>query len=212
LFRALDNRSKFAGAVQAGWRAYDITSDAASGLGAWSDQELSQFLSSGHAHLHGTASGPMGEAVDKSLRFLTQADIASIVAYLRSVPPIANADLPRPKENIATAATAADPLGKRIFEGACASCHGWAGESPVMPFASFVGARAVNDPSAINVAQIVLSGTQRQTPSGIATMPAFGHAYSDAEIASVANYVTTAFGAVPSAIAAADIAKLRKMQ
>jgi len=82
----------------------------------------------------------------------------------------------------------------------------------VMPFASFAGARAINDPSAINVAQIVLSGTQRQTPSGIAAMPAFGHAYSDAEIASVANYVITAFGAVPSAIAAADIAKLRKMQ
>ena len=36
LFQALDNRAKFAGAVQAGWRAYNITTDppAASAIGA----------------------------------------------------------------------------------------------------------------------------------------------------------------------------------
>ena len=37
---ALNNRQKFAGAVQAGWRAYNITTDHASGVGSWSDAEL----------------------------------------------------------------------------------------------------------------------------------------------------------------------------
>jgi mono/diheme cytochrome c family protein len=41
-------------------------------------------------------------------------------------------------------------------------------------------------------------------------MPAFGHAYSDAEIASVSNYVTARFGAGPSQLTAATIAKLRE--
>ena len=41
-------------------------------------------------------------------------------------------------------------------------------------------------------------------------MPAFGPAYSDVEIAAVANYVTARFGAAPSAITAADIARLRR--
>ncbi len=41
-------------------------------------------------------------------------------------------------------------------------------------------------------------------------MPAFGHAYSDVEIAAVANYVTARFGAAPSAITAADVAQLRQ--
>jgi len=45
--------------------------------------------------------------------------------------------------------------------------------------------------------------------SGTAAMPAFGDAYSDVEIAAVANHVTARFGAKPSAIAAADFAKLR---
>src|ERR1700691_4216476 len=38
---ALNNRQKFAGAVQAGWRAYNITPDRSSGVGAWSDADIS---------------------------------------------------------------------------------------------------------------------------------------------------------------------------
>jgi mono/diheme cytochrome c family protein len=43
-------------------------------------------------------------------------------------------------------------------------------------------------------------------------MPAFGPAYTDREIAAVANYVTARFGAKPSAIAAEEVAKLRAAQ
>jgi mono/diheme cytochrome c family protein len=66
------------------------------------------------------------------------------------------------------------------------------------------GARAVNDPTAINVAQVIISGADRQTPSGRVFMPAFGGAYSDSEIAAVANYVTARFGAQHSAITPCD--------
>ena len=41
-------------------------------------------------------------------------------------------------------------------------------------------------------------------------MPAFDAAYSDAEIAGVSNYVTTRFGASPSQLTAAAIAKMRE--
>jgi mono/diheme cytochrome c family protein len=41
-------------------------------------------------------------------------------------------------------------------------------------------------------------------------MPAFGAAYSDTEIAAVANYVTARFGTKASAITANDVAELRK--
>jgi len=40
-------------------------------------------------------------------------------------------------------------------------------------------------------------------------MPAFGAAYSDAEIAAVSNYTTARFGAKASAISASEISKLR---
>jgi mono/diheme cytochrome c family protein len=58
---ALDNRKKFAGAVTAGWRAFNITSDKATGIGDWRDEDIIAYLSVGHATGHGTASGPMGE-------------------------------------------------------------------------------------------------------------------------------------------------------
>jgi mono/diheme cytochrome c family protein len=212
---ALNNRLKFAGAVTAGWRAFNISSDKTTGVGAWRDDDLASYLSIGHADGHGTASGPMGEAVDHSLSKLAPEDIRAVVAYLRSVPPTASTDLPA---TLAPSAPAShrdgggtpDPRGKMVFEGACVSCHGWTGESSISPFATLTGAWAVNDPGATNVAQIVISGTMRHTPEGAVSMPAFGNAYSDAEIAAVANYVTARFGSKPAHMTAQDVAALRK--
>jgi len=217
LFQALDNRHKFAGALQAGWRAYNITGDRDSGVGAFSDADLSAYLAIGHADGHGTASGPMGEAVDKSLSQLAPSDITAIVTYLRSVPTIHTSDLPAPKLTPASVFHREGPVGdadlqgKAVFEEACASCHSWTGVGPLTRFATLTGTRAVNDPTATNVAQIIISGTQRQTADGRVFMPAFGAAYSDAEIAAVANYATARFGAKRSAITAQEVAKLRGM-
>jgi mono/diheme cytochrome c family protein len=212
---ALDNRRKFVGAVTAGWRAYNISSDKATGIGGWNDADLASYLAIGHANGHGSASGPMGEAVDRSLNYLVPEDIHAVVAYLRTVPPIASPDLP------ASVAPPAPPShkqgggtqearGKMVFEGACVSCHGWTGESPISPFATLTGAWAVNDPSATNVAQGVIHGTRRHKPPDAISMPAFGDAYSDDEIAAVANYVTARFGSKPSQLTAKDVAELRE--
>jgi mono/diheme cytochrome c family protein len=215
LVQALDNRSKFRGATQAGWKAYNISADRTAGIGAWSDAEVAQYLSSGHAAGHGTAGGPMGEAVDKSLNHLAATDVAAMVTYLRSTPAIQSPELPAIRQAAAannpngTPGFTTNPLGEQVFEGACASCHDWTGVSPLTPFATLVGARAVNDPAATNVAQIVLFGGQRKTSETTATMPAFGPAYSNAELAAVASYVIQRFGAQAAVVAAADIAKAR---
>jgi mono/diheme cytochrome c family protein len=211
---ALDNRSKFSGSIY-GWNAFNITSDKGSGIGAWSDDELRGYLSTGHASGRGTAAGPMGEAVDKSFSEMAPADIGALVTYVRSIPAIASADLPArlappapdsPKQGNATAEAA----GKRVFEGACVHCHDWTGVSQISPFATIAGTRGVNDRTATNVVQIVISGTKRRTPDGVISMPAFGDAYSDTEIAAVANYVTARFGAEPSKLTEKDVAELRR--
>ena len=125
----------------------------------------------------------MGEAVDDSFKYLTQADATAIVAYLRSVPAVATRDLPRLNTRVAPSsaeegvAAKVNPLGKAVYEGACASCHGWSGVSPVMAVATLTGVRAVNDPTAINVAQVIISGAPGHTGTDTETMPAFGDAY-----------------------------------
>ena len=214
--QALDNRHKFAGAVVQGWRAYNITSDPVSGVGAWSDAQLADYLRLGHASGHGAAGGPMAEEVDASSSALTSADIHAVIVYLRSIPPIRTRDLPAPKAEAAAASPKVmqarfDPRGKRVFEGACASCHGWSGMSLLTPYATLTGDRAVNDSSATNVVQVVLSGEHRRTGQGIVMMPAFGAGYSDTEIAAVANYVTARFGVVASHVTPRDVAELRSL-
>ncbi|WFU84429.1 cytochrome c [Bradyrhizobium sp. CIAT3101] len=209
---ALDNRKKFAGAPVAGWHASDISSNKVSGLGGWSDDDIASYLAAGHVSGHGTASGPMGEAVDHSFSKMTKADIEAMVTFLRSVPPAASSGssaktVPAPVSH--KDGVTASLLGKKVFEGACVSCHGWSGESVVSKFATLTGSAAVNDPSAMNVAQIVISGTRRLTPEAALSMPSFGHAFSDDEIAAVVNYVTARFGTKGSSLTARDIADLR---
>jgi mono/diheme cytochrome c family protein len=209
---ALDNRNKFAGAPVAGWRAFNISSDKMTGLGGWTDEDIALYLSAGHAADHGTASGPMGEAVDHSFSKMAQADIEAMVRFLRSVPPSTSPDFSlksTPAPGSHKDGVTASLLGKKVFEGACVSCHGWTGESAVSPFATLTGSAAVNDLTATNVAQIVIGGTRRLTPDGALSMPSFGHAYSDDEIAAVANYVTARFGAGGSSLTARNVASFR---
>jgi cytochrome c553 len=159
----------------------------------------------------------MGEAVDLSLQYLTPSDLNAMVGYLRTAPAIATPSQPHPVDHPAPAAhnmgfaDGANALGKQVFEGACVSCHDWSGAGSLTAWATLNGSRAVNDPTATNVAQVVISGANRRQAEGLSgVMPAFGGAYSDAEIAAVANYVTARFGAVPSSVTAKQVEKLRK--
>lgn len=213
LMQALDQRRKFAGGVAEGWNAYNISADKVSGIGDWSAEELTAYLSVGHAKGRGVASGPMGEAVALSLAHLTPADIAAVVTYVRSVPPVASG-LPRPAGPAPATPRLAgldNPIGQRVFQGNCASCHGWSGAGTVREQAGLTGLRSVNDPSGANVALMVLHGSGPARP-GQPPMPAFGNAYSDAEVAAVANYVTARFGAQPSRLTSDDVARLRKLE
>ena len=209
---ALDHRGKFAGAVTGGWYAYNISGDKESGLGGWSDAALAAYLATGRAPGHGAASGPMGEVIDHSLAHLTAGDIKAMTTYLRSVP-AEDSGLPPRKLTAAPAvwnAGAQDAQGEALFSAACAGCHAWTGISPLSPNATLVGARAVNDPTATNVAQAVLWGVHRKNAEGDLVMPAFGSAYSDLEVAALANYVTARFGAKGARLKEADVAKLRE--
>jgi mono/diheme cytochrome c family protein len=212
LAQAPDNRRKFGGATIQGWRAYNITADRASGVGDWTDDELVRYLSGAHVPGRGSAAGPMAEAIEAGLSSLSSGDMRALVAYVRSVPAIGSPGQPAPRREAASALPKVMPAGyevrgRQIFEQACASCHAWTGVSPLSGAATLTGVRAVNDLSGTNVAAIVIAG--QPAPGGGLAMPAFGRAYSDTEIAAVANYVTARFGAGGSKLSAKDVAKLR---
>lgn len=218
----LDPGRALAGAELQGWRAYNITPDAKHGIGSWTDAELTQYLKSGHADGHASASGPMGEAVAHSLQYLDPADIASLVVYLRSVPAqegMHPVDIdPQPAPVVASTAAApgagdlsAHPSGLELFAGACASCHQWNGKGQQSPYASLVGTRGVNDASGTNVTQAILQGVNMRVGGSDVYMPAFGAAYSDSEVAALANYVVGHFGGKQGTVTADDVAKRRNL-
>ena len=220
LLQALNNRQKFAGGMAEGWRAYNLSSDATSGIGSWTPEEMQQYLSTGHSMNRGSAFGPMAQAVHLSFQNLTPSDIGAIIAYVRSVPPVATSDLPAPKLARSSAypteennSDATQTAGRLLFAGTCSGCHSWTGVSDYIPYASLTGTRAVNDPTATNVALAILRGAGPLPAAGaIATMPAFGAVWNDDQIAEVSNYVIARFGAKPSSISAAQVGKLRGTQ
>jgi mono/diheme cytochrome c family protein len=213
LMQAMNTRAKFAGGQAEGWNAYNITGDRLSGIGAWTDAELARYLSNGHAEGRGVASGPMAEAVELSTSRLTSSDIAAMVAYLRTIPAVRTKSSPEmagPAPAVASAGPKDNMPGKRIFQGACASCHAWSGRGAITTDQQLTGNRAVNDATAANVAMMILNGTGGSPERSGAYMPSFRAAYTDAEIADVANYVTARFGSKPSRITAEGVKRMRE--
>jgi mono/diheme cytochrome c family protein len=213
----LKRGEELAGAELQGWRAYNLTSDPIYGIGGWTDAALTEYLSTGHAANHGSASGPMGEAVAHSLQYLSEGDIASIVVYLRGVParkggfpivirPVASlvsSDAPPPNERSVRS------LGLRLFEGNCASCHEWNGEGRQSPYAALSGGRGIYDSSAANVIQVLLDGADLRIGDNDVYMPAYRRAYSNTEVAALANYVVMHFGGGEGRVTPDAVAKRR---
>ena len=217
---AMEARRQFGGALLQGWHAYNITTDPY-GIGGWSDEQIAEYLSQGHASGRGSAAGPMADAVADSLQYLTADDTKAVVAYLRLVQPQAGTPglqiNPSPAAMTASAAWAPGPqdpktdLGRRIFEGACASCHSWNGNGRQTNYAALAGSQAVNDPQGVNLVQVLLAGADLRTRYGTGYMPSFRAAYTDEELAAVANYVIGHFGGKEGQVTAEAVRQRREV-
>ena len=212
------NRSRhLAGGEVDGWKAWNITSDRRDGIGWWTDAELRRYLTTGHAPRHGAAAGKMREAIELSLSRLRPDDVDAIVTYLRTVPARSGDTAARvtPSTPAMQASRAWTPVdgrsdanGRRLFAGACASCHGWTGAGQQSARAALAGARAVNDASGSNLIRVILAGIEGPTPAR--SMPGFARSHTDAEVAAIANYVIGHFGGRTGKVRVDDVSKARK--
>ncbi|NIE65900.1 cytochrome c [Burkholderia sp. Ax-1719] len=216
-----------AGAQLGNWTAYNITSDKISGIGGWSDAELMAYLRSGAANGKANAAGPMAEVVENSTRFLSDGDLKAMVTFLRDVPAQRDGETqPRfawgsPIQTVV--AIRNQPLqmlgatlpadGRTLYNGNCASCHGWQGTGvggqAAGAYPSLMHNTAVGASGADNLAMVVMHGVSRQTNDAYIAMPAFADQLTDQEAATLVNYVTTQFGNPAATISADKVAKLR---
>lgn len=217
---AVESGNEMAGEVIEGWRAPNLTPDPAHGLGAWSDDQIADYLMRGHADGRGSAAGPMGEAVEHSLQYMDRRDMDALVTYLRNMPPREGNDPVSidAKPAAAMAATAMAPAratppdqrrGMKLFAEACASCHQWNGIGQQVHYASLLGLRSVNDPHGANVVEMILEGVDIHVQGNAVFMPSFARAYSDVEIAAMANFVIEQYGDKKGLVTPGDVAARR---
>lgn len=190
------------GANVDGWHAPDITSNAAMGVGGTSAEDLARYLGTGTDGV-AVASGPMAEAVQHSLQYLTVDDRLAMANYLLSVED-SGAERTAPAK-MADAAELA-------YEVNCSACHGLNGEGIVNAVPAFKGNNALlADPSSL--IHVMLSGARAPYTEGARTaagMPSFAWKMDDAQIASVLDYVRNSWGNQAEAIAPAKVGQMRE--
>jgi mono/diheme cytochrome c family protein len=176
----------FSGGAVDNWYAPNITSDAAHGIGGWSDKDLAEYLKTGSAPGKGVVVGPMSQVVRDSLSYLTDEDRRAIVAFLKSTSPIVDYNA----TSSASAGSAHAP-GEAVYLSHCAFCHqtngkGLPGAVPALDGNGVVTAKGPED-----VIRVILGG--RLASGSYAPMPAIGADMSDQEVADVVDYVRNAW-------------------
>lgn len=161
----------------------NITPDPETGIGTWSDDEIARAIQEGISK-DGTALFPIMPYMN--FRYMTDEDIASIVAYLRTVPPVKNGE-PRTKLNFPLnfivktiprpltspepqpARTTASARGEYLVKyiASCGDCHTPADDKgQPLPGLDFGGGGPFHDPG--QPGKEVFSANITQDPSGIA--------------------------------------------
>ncbi len=204
-----ERSSRFlAGASLGTWFAPNITSDMTSGIGNWSNQAIIDYLRDGDAPGKGQAAGPMAEAVDHSLRHLTDADLAAIAVYLKTVsarhdPADTRAvtNWGAPYADLASIRGKALPkdsnamTGPQLYDAYFATCHQDRGQGSFdggLPPLFHNSAAGRSNPD--NLVMAILDGITWRTDGSGVRMPAFAQELSDRQIATLSNYLTQHFG------------------
>ncbi|ATM97954.1 gluconate 2-dehydrogenase [Yersinia frederiksenii] len=212
----------YAGTEIDGWTAFNITSDPHAGIGGWSQEQMVQYLRSGHVDGKAQAAGPMAEVIENSTRHLTDSDLNAMAVYLRSLKPLNPDDETQSRSDWGQPATSVNTLrgmpftadnntdGARLYLGNCASCHGFTGGGvqdgyyPSLMKNSVVGASAPN-----NLINVILHGVSRKTNDGEVFMPGFANTLTDEQVVSLSHYLLQQFGQPALNIKADDVKTLR---
>ncbi|WP_186369573.1 c-type cytochrome [Yersinia alsatica] len=212
----------YAGTEIDGWTAFNITSDPHAGIGGWSQEQIVQYLRSGHVDGKAQAAGPMAEVIENSTRHLTDSDLNAMAVYLRTLKPLNPDDETKSRSDWGQPATSVNTLrgmpftadnntdGARLYLGNCASCHGFTGGGvqdgyyPSLMKNSVVGASAPN-----NLINVILHGVSRKTNDGAVFMPGFANTLTDEQVVSLSNYLLQQFGQPALNIKADDVKTLR---
>ncbi|WP_333828830.1 cytochrome c [Pararhodobacter sp.] len=228
-FFAMQDDRYLAGEEMDGWLAPNLTPDPVTGIGAWSERDIIDYLRLGHAGNVVQAAGPMADVVQHSTRHLDEDDLAAMAAYLKAIPAITSGiqDIPvipagddraEPEHRYGqiraemTAALARTDLAEpeQLYLSHCAACHGVTGQGqPQAWYPPLVQNAALRRAEPGNLLQVLLHGVPAGKLARAPAMPGFADELSADQIATLANYTRATFGGrQDSALTAADVERI----
>ncbi len=218
---AEDLKRTLGGGEVGGWYAPNITSDAQSGIGNWTVDELTAYMGGKPVLGKGAPSGPMAEAVDHSLKHLSPEDLKAIAVYIKSVPAVKDASVKQAADSFGSARDDLDSIrgvalpkdintmtGIQLYDANCASCHqaqAQGTEDGGLP--SLFHNTTLGHSNTNNLVQVLLHGVHRVGADSV--MPGFSHELSDKQISTLGNYLLTSYGNPQAKVTESQVAKLR---
>jgi mono/diheme cytochrome c family protein len=202
------------GAVIDGWNVPSLRNEHGGGLARWSQADIVAFLKSGR-NGHTASFGAMNDVVAQSMQYMTQDDLVSIAAYLKSLPPHHQAKPFVANPAVAQALYNGKPgsTGAQIYLNKCAGCHRSDGVGYGTAFPSLAGNAVLQTADATSAINIILSGgavpSTRSAPSAL-TMAPYAKELNDEQVAQVVNFIQTSWGNQGGTTTAKAVAKVRK--
>jgi mono/diheme cytochrome c family protein len=194
-----------------GWYAPSLASNAEAGLGNWDSAQIVQLLKTGVSP-RATVFGPMAEVVAKSLQHLSDADVAAMASYLKSLPAT---PAPRRAEAVADAGVKQVlEQGRKLYGEHCVDCHGAAGQGAPPAWPPLAGNRALTMDESVNAIRIVLNGGFAPGTAGNPRpygMPPYGHLLNDDEVAAVVTYLRASWGNQAPPVSSAQVNRYRSV-
>jgi mono/diheme cytochrome c family protein len=213
---ALDERSDkyLGGALLDAWYASNLRGDKVLGLGAWSAEDIQNFLTSGH-NPHATVYGSMLDAFNNSTQFMSDEDLAGIATYLKSLGPSrADTKSYAYDERTRQALDRGDfgARGAALYLNQCSTCHGRDGKGHGDLLPPLTGNASVLERDPSSLINIMLNGAGRIVVNGVPDsyrMTPFRVLLSDEEIADIATFIRSSWGNDAGSVGVTQVHELR---
>jgi mono/diheme cytochrome c family protein len=194
--------AQFAGGEADNWSAYAINAQSPAPV-PWDADALFAYLRNGWHPDHGVARGPMAKVVS-NLSNVSDGDVRAIATYMADVFGSPPPDHMRRGEEVlaqvkssSVPATQANATGAAIYVAACAPCHETAKPLPYSGV-NLALSTAFSASDARNAANIVLAGIRPVAGERSPIMPGFAASMSDAQIATLLDYLRARFSNQPA--------------
>ena len=193
------------------WYAPSLSAAAQAGVADWPLEDIVALLRSGVAP-RGSALGPMADVVFRSTQYLSEPDLRAIALFLKTLPPSgareASVKPPDPAQR---------SLGALRYDKHCAGCHGERGEgvrsaTGALIYPALAGNRTVTMDPPANLVRVIVHGGFLPATAGNPRpfgMPPFAQILDDSEIAAIATFLRSSWGANAGAVAAQEVARFR---